>query len=140
MASGQPRPRANEGKEHRIMGAASSFIWIMVVLLGLAWALAQTGTVNLGVNFNLWVNLLLVLAVLGAIFNLFIVPFLSRSRTTTTATHSDAVGQTNVGGVTTAPAATVAPPPTAAAPVAPAAHSGAASQEVVQETRDRTSL
>ena len=52
------------------MGGASAFIWVMVVILGLAWALTQTGTVNLGVNFNLWVNLLLVLAVLGAVFNL----------------------------------------------------------------------
>ena len=66
------------------MAGASAFIWVMVVILGLAWALTQTGTVNLGVNFNLWVNLLLVLAVLGAVFNLFIVPFLGRSRTTST--------------------------------------------------------
>jgi len=118
------------------MGGASAFIWVMVVILGLAWALTQTGTVNLGVNFNLWVNLLLVLAVLGAVFNLFIVPFLGRSRTTSSSARTEG---SSVGG----PAATATP--TAAAPGAPVAtgaapHSGAAAQEVVQETRDRTTL
>ena len=71
------------------MGGASAFIWVMVVILGLAWALTQTGTVNLGVNFNLWVNLLLVLAVLGAVFNLFVVPFLGRSRTTSSSARTE---------------------------------------------------
>jgi hypothetical protein len=108
------------------MGGASAFIWIMVVILGLAWALTMTGTVNLGVNFNLWVNLLLVLAVLGAVFNLFIVPFMNRSRTTTTSARTDA---TSVGSPV-APAAAAPREPTASAP-----QSGAASQEVVQETR-----
>src|SRR5579884_3160362 len=122
------------------MAGASAFIWVMVVILGLAWALAQTGTVNLGVNFNLWVNLLLVLAVLGAIFNLFVVPFLGRSRSTSTSVRTDT---SSVGGAT--PAAPVAPaaPAAPAAPTAPAAtasQTGAASQEVVQEMRDRTTV
>src|SRR5215217_5871363 len=92
------------------MGSAAMFIWVMVVLLGLAWALVQTGTVNLGVNFNLWVNLLLILAVAGAVFNLFIVPFLGRSRTTTTSTSAAGSG--------TAPVATTAQPVAPAQPVA----------------------
>src|SRR3954452_8683150 len=120
------------------MGGASAFIWVMVVILGLAWALTQTGTVNLGVNFNLWVNLLLVLAVLGAIFNLFIVPFLGRSRTTSSSARTEGSSV----GTPAAPAAAVPTAPAAGAPVATGAgpHSGAASQEVVQETRDRTTL
>ena len=116
------------------MGSAGMFIWAMVVILALAWALVQTGTVNLGVDFNLWVNILLVLAVLGVIFNLFIVPFLSRSRTTSSSAHT--AGSTAPGVAPTAvPPGTVVP---GAAPGAPA--TGAASQEVVQETRDRTTL
>lgn len=120
------------------MGGASAFIWIMVVILGLAWALTQTGTVNLGVNFNLWVNLLLVLAVLGAVFNLFVVPFLSRSRTTTSSARTEGSSV----GTPVAPAAVVPPAAAPAAPVATTAapQSGAAAQEVVQETRDRTTL
>ena len=47
------------------MGGAVGFIWVMVAILALAWVLMQTGTVKLGVDFNLWVNVLLVLAVLG---------------------------------------------------------------------------
>ena len=117
------------------MGSAGMFIWAMVVILALAWALVQTGTVNLGIDFNLWVNVLLVLAVLGVIFNLFIVPFLSRSRTTSTSAHT--AGTAAPGVVPTAAPPTAVPPGTVA-PGAPA--SGAASQEVVQETRDRTTL
>ena len=118
------------------MGGASAFIWVMVVILGLAWALTQTGTVNLGVNFNLWVNLLLVLAVLGAVFNLFVVPFLGRSRTTSSSARTEGSSV----GAPVAPAA--AAPPAPAEPVATGAapRSGAASQEVVQETHDRTTL
>jgi hypothetical protein len=78
------------------------------------------------VNLDLWINVLLVLAVLGAVFNLFVMPFLGRSRTTRSSASTAG---------TAAPAApAVAPPGT----VAPA--SGAAQQEVVQETRDRPSL
>jgi hypothetical protein len=113
------------------MGGASAFIWVMVVILGLAWALAQTGTVDLGVNFNMWINLLLVLAVLGAVFNLFVVPFLGRSRTTSTAARMD----TAATGAA-APGAPVTP----VAPTTTTPQSGAASQEVVQETRDRTTM
>jgi hypothetical protein len=119
------------------MGGASAFIWVMVVILGLAWALTQTGTVNLGVNFNLWVNLLLVLAVLGVVFNLFVVPFLGRSRTMTSSARTEG---TSVGTPAT-PAAGAPPAATPAEPVATTApHSGAASQEVVHETRDSTTL
>jgi hypothetical protein len=73
---------------------AAVFIWIIVAVLGLAWLLTQTGTVRLGIDFGFWINVLLVLAVLGAALNLFVLPFLSRSRkTTTTATAADtAVG------------------------------------------------
>jgi hypothetical protein len=109
------------------MGSAAAFIWVMVVILALAWALAQTGTLRLGVNFDMWVNILLVLAVLGAIFNLFIAPFLGRRTTTTTS--SSAQGSTTAGpGV-----APTAPTQTTGA-------SGAEHHEVVQETRDRPSL
>ena len=101
------------------MSGATGPIWALVVVLALAWVLTQTGTVRLGVDFNLWVHILLVLAVLGVVFNLFVVPFLSRGRTTTTRTASDASG-------------TVAPPG------APA--TGTTSQAVEQETRDRTTL
>ena len=81
------------------MSGAAAFIWILVVILALAWALMQTGTIR-GVNLDLWINILLVLAVLGAVFNLFVMPFLGRSRTTRTS--ASAAG-------TTAPVATAAP-------------------------------
>lgn len=110
------------------MSGAAAFMWVMVVILALAWALAQTGTLRLGVNFDMWVNILLGLAVLGAIFNLFIVPFLGRRTTTTTS--ATAQGTTTAGpGV----APTTAPTTTTGA-------SGAEHREVVQETRDRPSL
>ena len=92
------------------MGGATGLIWALVVLLALAWVLAQTGTVNLGVDFNLWVHILLVLAVLGVVFNLFIAPLLGRSRTTTTSSTESG----------------------------PA--SGTTHREVEQDTRDRTSM
>jgi len=102
------------------MSGAVGFIWVMVVILGLAWVLMQTGTVKLGVDFNLWVNALLVLAVVGAVVNLIIVPLLGRSRTSrTTVTNSGTAP-------TAAPAGPGAPP------------SGAGQQEIVQETHDRT--
>jgi hypothetical protein len=65
---------------------AAVFIWIIVAVLALAWLLTQTGTVQLGIDFGFWINLLLILAVLGAALNLFVLPFLSRSRKTTTST------------------------------------------------------
>jgi hypothetical protein len=106
------------------MNGAAAFIWVMVGILALAWVLMQTGTVKLGVDFNLWVNLLLVVAVLGAIVNLIVVPILGRTRTS----------KTTVNTTGTAAAAPTAP----AAPAAPGGTvSGAATQEVVQETRDR---
>jgi hypothetical protein len=105
------------------MSSAVGFIWVLVAILALAWVLMQTGTVKLGVDFNLWINILLVLAVLGAVVNLIVVPLLGRSRTTRTTV--------NTSGTTSAP-----PPAAAAGPGAPA--EGATQQEVVQETRDRT--
>ena len=163
------------------MGSAVMFLWAMVVILALAWALAQTGTVNLGVNFGLWVNLLLALAVLGALFNLVVVPFLGRSRTTRTSSTASGTAAppaapgavappsaplSNVVVPPTAPASNVVVPPTAPvggavpSPTAPVPGtvvppcappgsvvvppttpaSGAAEQEVVQETHDRTTL
>jgi hypothetical protein len=65
---------------------AAVFIWIIVAILALAWLLTQTGTVRLGIDFGFWINLLLILAVLGVVLNLFVLPFLSRSRKTTTST------------------------------------------------------
>ena len=110
---------------------AVGFIWVMVVVLALAWALSFMGAIP-GLNFNLWINILLVLAVLGAVFNLFILPFLGRSRTTRT--EASASGTTTP---TAAPGAVV-PPGTVVPPAAPAA--GAGQHEVVQETRDRTTM
>ena len=102
------------------MGGAVGFIWAVVAILALAWVLMQTGTVKLGVDFNLWINALLVLAILGAVVNLIVVPLLGRSRTSRTT-------------VSTSGTATGAPAPPAAAPA-----EGATQQEIVQETRDRT--
>jgi hypothetical protein len=110
------------------MGGAAGFLWLAVVLLALAWALELTGTVRLGVNLGFWLPVLLVLALLGALFNMFIMPFMGRSRTTRT---SASAAGTAAPGV--APAATV--PPATTPPAA-----GQAEQEVVQETRDRPSL
>jgi hypothetical protein len=104
------------------MSSAVGFIWVLVAILALAWVLMQTGTVKLGVDFNLWINILLVLAVLGAVVNLIVVPLLGRSRTTRTTVSTS--------GTTTAP------PAAAAGTGAPA--EGATQQDVVQETRDRT--
>ena len=54
------------------MGGATGFLGMAVVILALGWALQLTGTVNLGMNLNLWLPVLLVLAVLGAVFNMFV--------------------------------------------------------------------
>ena len=106
------------------MGGATGFLWMAVVILALGWALQLTGTVNLGLNLNLWLPVLLVLAVLGAVFNMFVVPFLGRTRTSTVNATGTAAGAAVPGTV----------PPT----VAPVG--GASQQEVVQQTRDHTSL
>ncbi len=103
------------------MSGAAGFIWVMVIILALAWALSFTGTMP-ALNFGAWINVLLVLAVLGAVFNLFVVPFLGRSRTTRMSSSAQGT----------------AVPPAAGPPGVGA--SGAAGQEVVQETRDRTAL
>jgi hypothetical protein len=115
------------------MGGAAGFIWVMVVILALAWALVQTGTVNLGVDFNLWVNVLLGLAVLGLIFNLFILPFLGRKTTSTTSASAS-----GTAAPAAPPAAPAAPAATTADPNVPATSAG--QREVVQETKDRPSF
>ncbi|HZS02908.1 MAG TPA: hypothetical protein VFE37_29635 [Chloroflexota bacterium] len=112
------------------MGGAAGFLWMAVVILALAWALELSGTVHLGVNLGFWLPVLLVLALLGAIFNMFVMPFMGRSRTTRT---SAAASGTAAPAAPGAPAATTAPAP-------PPAASGAAEQEVVTETRDRPTL
>jgi hypothetical protein len=108
------------------MGGATGFLWMAVVILALGWALQLTGTVNLGLNLNVWLPVLLVLAVLGAAFNMFVVPFLGRTRTSTST-----VNATGAAVVAAVPG-TVSP---TAAPVG-----GTSQQEVVQQTRDHTSL
>jgi hypothetical protein len=108
------------------MGGATGFLWMAIVILALGWALQLTGTVNLGLNLNVWLPVLLVLAVLGAVFNMFVVPFLGRTRTSTS----------TVNATGTAGAAAV--PGTAAPTMPPVA--GVSQQEVVQQTRDHTSL
>src|SRR5687768_12470610 len=108
------------------MGSATGFIWMAVVILALGWALELTGTISLGLNLNVWLPVLLVLAVMGAVFNMFVVPFLGRTRTTTTTANA-------TGSMV--PAVVPATVPRATAPAA-----GATQQEVVQQTRDQTSL
>jgi hypothetical protein len=107
------------------MNGATGFLWMAIVILALGWALQLTGTVNLGLNLNLWLPVLLVLALLGAVFNIFVAPFLGRTRTTrSSASTAD----------TSSPAA-----PGGARPLG-APVSGATQQEVVQETRDHTTV
>ena len=108
------------------MGSATGFLWLAVVILALGWALQLTGTVNLGLNLNVWLPVLLVITLAGAVFNMFIVPFLGRTRTTR--------NTASASGVVAAPSMVATVPP----PGAPAL--GASQQEVVQETRDRPSL
>jgi hypothetical protein len=108
------------------MGSATGFLWLAVVILALGWALQLTGTVNLGLNLNVWLPVLLVITLAGAVFNMFIVPFLGRTRTTR--------NTASASGIAAAPSPVVAAP----TPGSPAA--GASQQEVVQETRDRPSL
>src|SRR3954471_3571699 len=114
------------------MGGAAGFLWMAVVILALAWALQLSG-MNIGVNLGVWLPVLLVLALLGAIFNMFVMPFMGRSRTTrTSAAASGTAAPAAVAPAASVPAATTVP-----ATTVPAA--GAAEQEVVQETRDRPS-
>ena len=112
------------------MGGATGFLWMAMVILAVGWALQLTGTVNLGLNLNVWLPVLLVLAVLGAVFNMFVVPFLGRTRTST----ASATGPTVAAG----PAVAAAVPGTVSPVATPV--SGVAQQEVVQQTRDHTSL
>jgi hypothetical protein len=93
------------------MTGAVAFLWIVIVILGLAWVLLQTGAMNLGVDFGLWIHVLLGLAVVGAVFNLFVMPFLERRRTSETSSSSTTRGPANA----------------------------TAHRETVRETRDRTS-
>jgi hypothetical protein len=102
------------------MGAATGFLWLVVVTLAAMWALNLTGTVRIGVDLSLWLNILLVVAFIGALFNMFVMPFLGRTRTTT----STASGS----GTTARPAADSRPA------------SGSHQQETVEETRDRPSF
>jgi hypothetical protein len=137
------------------MGGATGFIWMAVVILALGWALQLTGTVNLGMNLNLWLPVLLVLAVLGAVFNMFVVPFLGRTRTSTSTVNATGTGVAAGPAVLAAVPGTVSPVATPVSGVAqmrsvpappvgvwPGATpvSGVAQQEVVQQTRDHTSL
>jgi hypothetical protein len=41
----------------------------------------MTGTVNLGIDLDIWLPFLLVITLVGAIFNMFVMPFMERSRT-----------------------------------------------------------
>jgi len=131
------------------------------MILALAWAFQLTGTINLGVNLGVWLPVLLVLTLAGAAFNMFVMPFMGRSRTSrraasaagTSAPVAPAIVATTGAPVAQAVApaaaapvapAVVAPPgaPVAPAVVPPAGTpvSGAAEQEVVQETREKPTL
>jgi hypothetical protein len=112
------------------MGSAAGFLWLAVVLFVLAWVLQLTGTVSLGLNLNIWLPVLLVITLAGAVFNMFVVPFIGRTRTTRTMTHAAGTGRP--------PPSPGAVPPGAAPPSAPA--SGSVEQEVMQETRDKPTL
>src|SRR5437763_14515157 len=102
------------------MGGAAGFLWMAVIILALAWALDLSGTVHLGVNLGFWLPVLLVLALLGAIFNMFIMPFMGRSRTTRTSAAASGTAAPAAG----VPAAPVAPATTVPTTTVPA--SGAA--------------
>jgi len=110
------------------MGGATGFLWLAVVILAMVWALQYTGTISGGPSLSTWLPVLLVLSILGAVFNMFVMPFIGRSRTTRTAASASG---------TTAPAAAA---PGTVAPTTTARAAGAAEHEVVQETHDRPSL
>jgi len=101
------------------MTGAANFLWIIIALLLIAWALAVTGTINLGVNFSLWINVLLVLALVGAVLNLVVFPFLSRTRKSSTVVSDTGTAADTAGG---------------------AATTGTARREAVQETKEGQSL
>ena len=84
---------------------------LAVVLLAAAWALQTAGFINVGLDLGFWLPVLFVIALLGALFNMFVMPFLGRSHTTRTS------------------ASATAPPA-----------SGSTEREVAQETRDRPSF
>lgn len=117
------------------MSGATGFLWMAIVILALGWALQLTGTVDLGLDLGRWLPVVLVLALLGAVFNMFIIPFLGRTRTTRSS--ASAAGSPLPAVATTVPATTV---PSTTVPAQVAAVSGATQQEAVQETRDRPSL
>src|SRR5262249_22838495 len=104
------------------MGGATGFLWLAVVVLAMVWALEGTGTISGVPSLSTWLSVLLVLAILGAIFNMFVMPFLGRSRTTRTAASASG---------TTAPAAAA---PSTVAPTTTAPAAGTTEHEVVQET------
>ena len=60
----------------------AGLIWAIIALLVLAWAL------GFAINIGWWINVLLLLALVGLIFNLFIAPFLAaRARPTVVDEH-----------------------------------------------------
>jgi hypothetical protein len=107
------------------MSGATGFLWMAIVILALGATLQLTGTVNLGLDLGWWLPVVLVLALLGALFNMFVIPFLGRTRTTRSSASA---------------AGSVPSTVTTSAPIQAAAATGAVQQEVVQETRDRPSL
>jgi hypothetical protein len=126
------------------MGSAAGFLWMAVVILALAWALQLSGTVNTGFNLGIWLPVLLVLALAGAVFNMFVMPFLGRTRTARTSVS--AAGTTAPAAVPPVvptagvPAQPAVIPPTGATPSGVPAANTTAQQEVVQETRDQPTL
>src|SRR5262249_13595807 len=110
------------------MGGATGFLWLAVVILAMVWALEYTGMISGGPSLSTWLSVLLVLAILGAIFKMFVMPSLGRSRTPRTAAS------------TSGPTAPAAAAPGTVAPTTTAPAAGATEHEVVQETHDRPSL
>ncbi len=52
----------------------ASLIWTIVLLLGIAWLL------GFSIDIGSWIHLLLLLAIIGIIYNLLITPFLAARR------------------------------------------------------------
>jgi hypothetical protein len=126
------------------MGSAGGFLWLAVVILVLAWALQTTGTVSLGVNLGIWLPILLGITLAGAVFNMFVRPLMGRSRETRTAASAAGTPAPVAPVVVPAPTLPVAERSvsgmSAAMPSQVVPMSGAASQEVIQETRDKPTL
>ncbi len=131
----------------RIMGGAAGFLWMAVVILALGWALQLSGTINTGLNLGIWLPVLLVVVLAGAVFHMFIMPFIGRARTTRTSIGAAGTAPFSApspvvppvapaAGVSAQPAAV---PPTVALPVVPAANT-TVQQEVVHEIRDQPTL